>query len=113
LIAAESFDSGMALKRLLGLARTRQAFLRPTYAWLYPELPPGVWIVARDVAHVIHHGVESQQRPWPSPGPRVLADEHFLVRDGETAVGRALRSWRAARRPRRRAGPPGNTRRLD
>jgi hypothetical protein len=113
LIGAASFDSGMALKRLLGLARTRQAFLRPTYAWLYPELPPGVWIVARDVAHVIHQGVQTEQRPWPSPGPRVLADEHFLFRDGETAVERALRSWRAARRPRHRAEMPRPPRRPD
>ena len=94
----------MSLKQLLGLARARQAFLRPTYARLYPELPPGVWIAARDVSQMIRYGVESQQRPWPSSGPRILADEHFRFRDGPTAVGRALRWWRVGRRPRGRAG---------
>jgi hypothetical protein len=94
----------MSLKRLLGLARARQAFLIPTYARLYPELPPGKWVVAREVSQVIRRGVQNQQRPWPSPGPRVLADEHFLFRDGPTAVGRALRAWRAGLRPGRRSG---------
>jgi hypothetical protein len=93
----------MTLKGLLGLARARQTLLLPRYAGLYPELRPGVWIVARDVAHVIIQGAQSQQRPWPTPGPRVLPDEHFLFRDGPTAVGRAIRSWRAARRSKRAA----------
>jgi hypothetical protein len=97
----------MSLKRLLGLARARQAFLLPTYARLYPELPAGEWIIAREVSRVIRRGVQNQQRPWPSLGPRVLADDHFLFRDGPTAVGRALRSLRAARRPGRRAGVRG------
>ena len=83
------------LKRLLGLTRARQALLLPPYAWIYPELRPGVWFTARDVAQKIRQGVQSQQRPWPSPGPRVLADEHFLFRDGQTAVERAIRSWAA------------------
>ena len=93
----------MALKRLLGLARARQAFLLPTFAQLYPELPPGVWVPARDVAQVVRRGAELEQRPWPTDGPRVLADEHFLFRDGRSALERALKLWRAGRRQERRA----------
>ncbi len=92
----------MPLKQLLGLSRARQAFLLPDYAALYPELPPSVWIAARDVALVIRDGVQRRRRPWLSPSPRVLADEHFLFRDGQTAIGRALRSLRAGRRAGRR-----------
>ena len=99
-----SLDPIMTLKHLLGLARERQAFLLPACSPLYPELPPGVWIAARDVAHKIRRGVESHQRSWPSSGPRVLAEEHFLFRDGQSALQRALRSWRIARRSERRAG---------
>jgi hypothetical protein len=88
----------MTLKRLLGLARARQALLLPPYARLYPELPAGVWIAAQEVAQMIRRGVEGRRRPWPSAGPRILADEHFLFRDGQTALERALRSWRVRRR---------------
>ena len=88
----------MGLKRLLGLDRPREVLLLPTYAWFYPELPPGVWISARNVVDTIRRGMAGRQRPWPSPGPRLLADEHFLFRDGQTAVGR----WIAARRGERR-----------
>lgn len=94
----------MPLTRLLGLARARQAFLLPDYAGLYPELRAGVWITAREVALMIRRGVQSRQREWPSAGPRVLADEHFLFRDGQTAFQRALRAWRVSRRLERRAG---------
>ena len=92
----------MGLRRLLGLARAREAFLVPDYATFYPELPPGVWISARKVVDMIRRGMERRQRPWPIPGPRLLADEHFLFRDGQTAVERMLGSWRGKRAPRNR-----------
>jgi hypothetical protein len=97
------FVFGMAIKQLFGLSRARQAFLLPAYAELYPDLPAGVWLSASEVALLVRLGVEREQRPWPSDGPRVLADEHFLFRDGQSALARALRAWRVARRVRRTA----------
>jgi hypothetical protein len=71
-----------SLLRILTPATPRLARLRPEYAPLYPELPPGVWIKARDAAAVIVDGVMAGSRLWPGPGPRVLMDEHFMFRGG-------------------------------
>ena len=87
----------MGLKRLLGLTRPREALLLPDYAWLYPELPPGVWISARNVADRVRREVARGRHPWPTPGPRVLADEHFRFRDGRTVLARLLASRRGER----------------
>jgi hypothetical protein len=87
----------MGLKHLLGLTRPREALLLPDYASLYPEVPPGVWIKARNIADRIRREVARGRHPWPTPGPRLLADEHFRFRDGEHALGR----WLGGRRERR------------
>jgi hypothetical protein len=90
----------MGLKQLFGLTRPREALLLPDYAWLYPEVPPGVWIRARNVADRIRREVARGRHPWPTPGPRLLADEHFRFRDGQHALGRWLGGRRGDSRSR-------------
>ena len=90
----------MGLKQLFGLTRPREALLLPDYAWLYPEVPPGVWLKARSLADRIRREVARGRHPWPTPGPRLLADEHFRFRDGEHALGRWLGERRARRQDR-------------
>ena len=90
----------MGLKQLFGLTRPREALLLPDYAWLYPEVPAGVWMKARNVADRIRREVTHGRHPWPT-GPRLLAEEHFRFRDGQHALGRWLGARRRARQPDR------------
>jgi hypothetical protein len=90
----------MGLKQLLGLAKPREALLLPDYALLYPDLPPGVWINARNVADRLRRTLTSRQPPWPGQGPRLLPDEHFRFRDGQPPFKRLLGSHRLVRERR-------------
>ncbi len=65
----------------------RLAWLRPEYAAIYPEIPPGTWVTAFSAALVIIGGALGGTRSWPGLGPRVLTDEHFIFRGG---AGRAV-----------------------
>ena len=60
----------------------RLAWLRPEFALLYPEIPPGVWVTAMSAAWVVIGGVFGRTRAWPLAGLRILPDAHFLFRDG-------------------------------
>ena len=67
----------------------RLAWLRPEFASLYPEIPPGVWVTAMSAAWVVIGGVFGRTRTWPVAGLRILPDDHFQFRDG---IGRAV-NW--------------------
>jgi hypothetical protein len=60
----------------------RQAWLRPGYAAMYPEIPAGIWVTVFSAAWAIISGVIAGARPWPGSGPRVLGEEHFVFRGG-------------------------------
>jgi hypothetical protein len=67
-------------------SRIRLVRLRPEFAALYPELGPGVWETAAELATrlLTQHAIR------PSPGfmlsNRVLPDEHFEFQGG-TSLG--------------------------
>lgn len=60
----------------------REARLIPDYVELYPELPPGVWLPAAEVAEHIVAVVRKEGGRLGLHG-RVMADEHFEFRGGE------------------------------
>jgi hypothetical protein len=60
----------------------RLACLKPEFASLYPELPPGVWVTAMSAAWVVIGGVFGRSREWPGTDGRILPEEHFVFRDG-------------------------------
>ena len=62
----------------------RLAWLRPEFASLYPEIPPGAWVTAMSAAWVIIGGVFGRSRAWPGTGQRVLPQEHFEFLSGTT-----------------------------
>jgi hypothetical protein len=61
----------------------REARLREQYVGLYPGLSPGTWLPAREVAE---HIVDVVRREGGRLGihGRLMADEHFDFRGGET-----------------------------
>jgi hypothetical protein len=62
----------------------REARLRPEFAPVYPDLEPGTW---QDAAVLAEH-VLSEHLLRPGPGymlsDRVLANEHFEFRGGDS-----------------------------
>ena len=60
----------------------RHARLRPEYAWLYPLLAPGVWILASKTAGWLSDA-DIVRDPSCTPG-RVMSDVHFEFRGGGT-----------------------------
>lgn len=70
----------------------REALLKGEYARLYPGIQVGVWLPAREVAeHII--AVVRHQGGRRGPRGRMLAEDHFEFRGGETP-GRAARDER-------------------
>ncbi len=61
----------------------REARLREQYVGLYPGLTPGTWLPAREVAEHIVDLVRRERGRLGVHG-RVLADEHFDFRGGES-----------------------------
>ena len=66
--------------------KLRQAWLRPQYASLYPEIPPETWVTAPSAARTVIGAVYSGTTPWACQGPRVLGQDHFIFR--EESLGR-------------------------
>jgi hypothetical protein len=64
----------------------REARLREQYVGLYPGLTPGTWLPAREVAE---HIVDVVRREGGRLGVhgRLMADEHFDFRGGDSAAG--------------------------
>jgi hypothetical protein len=60
----------------------REARLRPEYSGLYPGLEPGVWLPATTVGQklLLYH-LATALIPQ---GDRLMADEHFEFRGGQT-----------------------------
>jgi hypothetical protein len=76
-------QSSVALSWAVALPGRRQALLNPTFADVYPEIPPGIWVTALSASFAILGGVMAGARSWPHDGPRVLSDRHFIFRGGE------------------------------
>ena len=70
----------------------RKARVDPEYAHLYPDAPPGVWVRAAALSHVIlkRHRADHPNR---LPTDRILPDEHFSFAGGR----RRLNATREAR----------------
>ncbi len=64
----------------------REARLREQYVGLYPGLTPGTWLPAREVAEHIVDLVRRERGRLGVHG-RVLADEHFDFRGGDSSAG--------------------------
>lgn len=63
----------------------REAWLRPEFRNRYPTVPDGRWIdarLARRLASV--HLMYGNPFSFPTPVPRVLSDQHFDFRGGES-----------------------------
>jgi hypothetical protein len=71
-------------ERLFAAPTLREAWLRPEYAALYPEVPAGIWVTVFSAAWTIVCGVMTGARPWPGLGPRVLGEKHFVFRGGSS-----------------------------
>lgn len=66
----------------------REARLREQYVGLYPGLSPGTWLPAREVAeHIVD--VVRRERGRLGVHGRLMADEHFDFRGGETEAAEA------------------------
>ncbi len=71
----------------------REARLRPEYEGFYPGLTAQVWLPAREIAeHII--AVVRQERGRLGQHGRLLAEDHFEFRGGDSAGERRSRSER-------------------
>ena len=77
-------QSAVALPWAVAWRGRRQALLNPTFADLYPEIPPGIWVTALSASFAVLGGILAGARSWPPhDGPRVLSDRHFIFRGAE------------------------------
>lgn len=60
----------------------REARLRPEYAYLYPDLKPGVWVPACSLRDFILERGLYQRRTGPPIHRRMLLESHFEFRGG-------------------------------
>jgi hypothetical protein len=65
----------------------REARLRQEFGDLYPGLTPGTWLPAREVAEHIVDVVRRERGRLGLHG-RLMADEHFEFRGGDTDPSR-------------------------
>jgi hypothetical protein len=65
----------------MNLFAVRRARVRAEFAWLYPELAPGVWMSARKAARLVRQNRE--RHALRQAGPRALPELHFEFRGGE------------------------------
>lgn len=71
----------------------REARLMAEYVKLYPGLTPGVWLPAAEVAeHIVD--VVRRERGHLGVHGRIIADEHFEFRGGETVAAERERNER-------------------
>lgn len=61
----------------------RQARLKPQYAPLYPDVPPGAWTAATTLAQTLMAGLSNRDGPGAIVEVRLLDDEHFEFRGGQ------------------------------
>ncbi len=73
----------------------REAKLKPEFAHLYPNVEPGVWLIAATVAEYLLSRIAIQGGPDPQIEVRVLNDEHFEFRGDGAGVGRVGKRTRA------------------
>ena len=78
---------------------SRRARVRPHYAYLYPEVVPGVWLSALKVTGLLRRrGLPAVCRREQCNRGRVLCDIHFEFR-GSVPVSESLAAaWRERRR---------------
>jgi hypothetical protein len=69
----------------------REARLRPEFAHLYPELPPGQWMPASQIGATILMSQLKADRA-PSLGERLLDDAHFEFRGGVARMEDGLKT---------------------
>lgn len=91
----------------MNLFSVRRARVPPEFAWLYPEIEPGVWVNARKVAAWVRKADVEKRREHGCDRGRVLCDVHFEFRGGPSAlqfwIPRTLR--RDSRTLQRRESP--------
>ena len=74
----------------MNLFEVRRARVRAEFAWLYPEIVPGVWMSARKAAQLVRRSPRPDRRP---SGERVLPDTHFEFRGGRRSRQAASGVW--------------------
>ncbi|MBA2627871.1 MAG: hypothetical protein H0U85_07645 [Gemmatimonadales bacterium] len=73
----------------------REALLKPEYASLYPEMVPGVWQAAADIAAQVMVRMQQGDAHFEH---RIMNEQHFEFRGGlPTGVRRGVRSRLADR----------------
>jgi hypothetical protein len=78
----------------------RRTRVRPEFAYLYPEIVPGIWISARRATRLVQrHFKPSEHRPVPDDA-RVLPDLHFEFQGGRRKPHDAPRTWVVRARPK-------------
>jgi hypothetical protein len=78
----------------------RRTRVRPEFAYLYPEIVPGVWIGARRATRLVQrHPKPREYRPVPDNG-RVLPDLHFEFQGGSRKPQDAPKTWVVRASPR-------------
>ena len=71
----------------------REGRLRAEYQLWFPNLRPGIWYPASELAGLVLHQLQSGEPRW-TPGDRVPSDEHFVFRGGAGRRGTAEHSRR-------------------
>jgi hypothetical protein len=69
------------------MAEPREARLLPEHAEVYPEIPPGLWLLAAEVAALLVQRASAARRL--SIHQRTLDPEHFEFRGGAPPSDRA------------------------
>jgi hypothetical protein len=64
----------------------RRARVRLEFAWLYPEIEPGVWMNAKKVTAWARQSDVEKKRGHGCARGRVLCDVHFEFRGGRSLV---------------------------
>ena len=64
----------------MNIFEVRRTRVRPEFAWLYPEIEPGVWMSAKKAALWVERAKKG--RRGDAPCSRVLPDIHFEFRGG-------------------------------
>jgi hypothetical protein len=65
----------------------RRVRVLPGFAWLYPEITPGVWIRASQAALWIRRADARRPRKHACTRGRVMCDVHFEFRGGDGDTG--------------------------
>jgi hypothetical protein len=68
--------------RAMKFFAVRRVRVRPEFAWLYPEIVPGVWMSAAKAARLAQQTDPMQQRAHSCACRRLLCEIHFEFRGG-------------------------------